>query len=173
MPTDLAVDLPSAPDRDDSWLAEQAACLGIAGITGYRSVFADGPVTGLHVLIHGALGGVGAIATQMARRDGAIVIAVVREGQDERARTLGASHVLDSARPDLVDAVRALAPGGVNRIADVDFAAHIELNAQVVAIARPSPRSPHRLTNPSFRTGRSVSPIPACGCSAAMTSRLR
>ncbi|WP_375483942.1 NADPH:quinone reductase [uncultured Jatrophihabitans sp.] len=134
VPTDLAVDLPHSPDQDDRWLSEQAACLGIAGITGYRSVFADGPVTGLHVLIHGAVGGVGAIATQMARRDGATVIAVVREGQDERARALGASHVLDSARPDLAEAVRALAPNGVNRIADVDFAANVEVNSQVVAI---------------------------------------
>jgi NADPH2:quinone reductase len=133
VPSELAVDLPSSPDHDDRWLAEQAACLGIAGITGYRSLFADGPVTGLHVLIHGAVGGVGAIATQMARRDGATVIAVVRAGQQERAQALGASHVFDSARPDLVEAVRTVAPNGVDRIADVDFGAHIELNAQIVA----------------------------------------
>lgn len=60
-------------------LAEQGTCLGIAGITGYRAVFADGPVRGLNVLVHGAAGGVGSIATQMARRDGAHVIAVVRD----------------------------------------------------------------------------------------------
>ena len=134
VPTELAVDLPSSPDRDDAWLAEQAACLGIAGITGYRAVFADGPVTGLHVLVHGAAGGVGSIATQMARRDGATVIAVVRAGQEERAHQQGASHVLDAARPDLAEAVRAIAPDGVHRIADVDFAAHIALNARVVAV---------------------------------------
>ena len=151
VPTDLAVALPSSAEHDDGWLAEQAACLGIAGITGYRSVFADGPVAGLQVLVHGAVGGVGAIATQMARRDGATVIAVVRAGQEERARALGASHVLDSARPDLAEAVRAIAPNGVDRIADVDFGAHIDLNAQIVAIGA---------TISSFATSVEVPTIP-------------
>ena len=134
VPAELAVALPSSTRHDDGWLAEQAACLGIAGITGYRAVFADGAVDGRPVLVHGAVGGVGAIATQMARRGGATVIAVVREGQQERAQALGASHVLDADRPDLAEAVRALAPNGVDRIADVDFGAHIDLNAKIVAI---------------------------------------
>ena len=134
VPTELAVGLPPSPDHGDGWLAEQAACLGIAGITGYRAVFADGPVTGLHVVVYGALGGVGAIATQMARRDGANVIAIVRAGQEERAVELGASHALDAARPDLAEAVRSIAPDGVDRIADVDFGAHIELNAAIIGI---------------------------------------
>ncbi len=134
VPTELAVALPSSLEHDDAWLAEQAACLGIAGITGYRAVFADGPVTGLVVLVHGAVGGVGAIATQMARRGGATVIAIVRDGQQDRARDLGASHVLDAGRSDLAEAVRAIAPDGVHRIADVDFGAHIELNAKIVAV---------------------------------------
>ena len=134
VPSELAVALPSSRKQDDVWLAEQAACLGIAGITGYRAVFADGSVAGLHVLVHGAVGGVGAIATQMAHRDGATVIAVVRAGQEDRARALGASHVLDAARTDLAEAVHAIAPDGVDRIADVDFGAHIEVNAKIVAI---------------------------------------
>ena len=134
VPQALAVELPSSPHHDDTWLAEQAACLGIAGITGHRAVFADGPVTGLHVLVYGAVGGVGAIATQLARRGGATVLAVVRAGQEERARSLGATHVLDADRADLADAVRALAPNGVDRIADVDFGAHVDVNARVVGI---------------------------------------
>jgi hypothetical protein len=42
-------------------------------------VFADGPVRGLCVLVHGATGGVGSIALQMSVRDGATVIAGVRD----------------------------------------------------------------------------------------------
>ena len=58
VPDALAVALPRGADAaEDRVLAEQAACLGIAGITGYRSVFADGPVQGLYVLVHGATGG--------------------------------------------------------------------------------------------------------------------
>ena len=55
----------SEGDADD--LDEQASCLGIAGITAHRAVFADGSVDGLVVMVHGAVGGVGSIAAQLAR----------------------------------------------------------------------------------------------------------
>ena len=135
VPTDLAVPLPDAGSYSaNRELAEQAACLGIAGITGHRAIFADGSVNGLLVLVHGAAGGVGSIATQMAVRDGATVIAVIRADQRQRAEQLGAHHVLDSDDPELSAAIRAVAPDGVNRIAEVDFADHIELDADVIAI---------------------------------------
>jgi len=38
---------------------EIGACLGIPGITAHRAVFADGPVTGQTVLVHGVLGASG------------------------------------------------------------------------------------------------------------------
>ena len=98
VPSELAVALPPATESlTDRELAEQAACLGIAGITGHRAVFADGSVKGLTVLVHGAVGGVGSIATQMAVRGGATVIAGVRDGQQDQARQLGAHHVVVSA----------------------------------------------------------------------------
>jgi NADPH:quinone reductase len=135
VPSELAIPLPdAASDSSNRELAEQAACLGIAGITGYRAVFADGPVDGLVVLVHGAAGGVGSIATQMAVRDGASVIAVVRPAQMERARQLGAAHVIASDDPDLSAAIRAVAPDGVNRIAEVDLSDHADLDADVIAI---------------------------------------
>ncbi len=135
VPSELAVPLPDAGgDSANRELAEQAACLGIAGITGYRAVFADGSVDGLIVLVHGAAGGVGSIATQMAVRDGATVIAVVRPAQRQRAAELGADHVFASDDPDLPAAIRAVAPDGVNRIAEVDLADHVDLDADVIAI---------------------------------------
>ena len=134
VPSELAVPLPDAGgDSANRELAEQAACLGIAGITGYRAVFADGSVDGLVVLVHGATGGVGSIATQMAVRDGATVIAVVRPAQQQRAAELGADHVFASDEPDLPAAIRTVAPDGVNRIAEVDLADHVDLDADVIA----------------------------------------
>ncbi|MEU8866229.1 alcohol dehydrogenase catalytic domain-containing protein [Streptomyces umbrinus] len=75
VPDALAVGL---PDDADSHLLDQAACLGIAGITGYRALLADGPLHGLTVLVYGAAGGVGSIAVQLAVRAGARVIGIVR-----------------------------------------------------------------------------------------------
>jgi NADPH:quinone reductase len=135
VPSELAIPLPDAGTESvNRELAEQAACLGIAGITGYRAVFADGPVAGLVVLVHGAAGGVGSIATQMAVRDGASVIAVVRPAQTQRAKELGTAHVFASDQPELAAAIRAVAPNGVDRIAEVDLSDHIELDADVIAI---------------------------------------
>jgi NADPH2:quinone reductase len=135
VPSELAVSLPdTGHDASNRELAEQAACLGIAGITGYRAVFADGPVNGLTVLVHGATGGVGSIATQMAVRDGATVIAVVRPVQRQRAEELGATHVFAVDDSELSAAIRAVAPTGVNRIAEVDLADHVDLDADVIAI---------------------------------------
>lgn len=123
-----------ADAAEDRVLAEQAACLGIAGITGYRAVFADGPVRGLHVLVHGATGGVGSIALQMALRDGATVIAGVRDGQQARAQEMGAQHVVVTDASDAAAQVRAVAPDGVDRIAEVDLAGHIDLDADLIAV---------------------------------------
>lgn len=132
VPDELAVALP--PDGPDD-LDEQAACLGISGITAHRAVFADGPVDGLRVLVHGAVGGVGSIATQLARRGGAHVVAVVRDAaQADRALGLGATHAFASDAPDLAARIRAAAPSGVDRIAEVDLAAHIDLDADVLAV---------------------------------------
>lgn len=134
VPDHLAVTLPALDNYEQARvLAEQAACLGIAGITGYRAVFADGSVSGMNVLVYGAVGGVGSIATQMALRDGAQVIAVVRDGQQQAARDLGAHHVLTNEDPNLTAAIRQAAPDGVNRIAEVDFAGHVDIDADVLA----------------------------------------
>ncbi|MER8700219.1 NADPH:quinone reductase [Mesorhizobium sp. M1273] len=136
VPAEFAVPLPSsslvASEQD---LAEQAACLGIAGITAHRAVFADGSVAGLSVLVHSAAGGVGSIAVQLARRDGAQVIAIVRnQAQLKAAGDIGAHHAFLADDPDLVARIRQAAPDGVHRIAEVDLAFHIEVDAAVIAV---------------------------------------
>ena len=133
VPAALAVPLPDGADSQPD-LLEQAACLGIAGITGYRAVFAGGPVAGLDVLVWGAASGVGAVALQMAHRGGARVFAVVRRGEQLQAvRAMGAQGAWLADDPALVDHVRQAAPAGVHRIAEVDFAAHIDVDAAIIA----------------------------------------
>lgn len=133
VPAALAVALPNGAQTQPDVL-EQAACLGIAGITAYRAVFAAGPVAGLNVLVWGAASGVGAVALQMARRGGAQVLAVVRRAdQLQTVRDLGAHHAWLADDPTLMEVIRAAAPDGVHRIAEVDFAAHIDTDAAVIA----------------------------------------
>jgi NADPH:quinone reductase len=116
-------------------LDEQASCLGIAGITAHRAVFADGPVDGLTVLVYGAAGGVGSIATQLARRAGAQVLAVVQKSdQLAKAQQLGAHHAFLADDQKLAEHIQGVAPDGVHRVAEVDFSAHIDLDADILAI---------------------------------------
>ena len=112
VPETLAVPF-GGPTANGDWrdLDEQASCLGIAGITAHRAVFADGPVDGLAVLVHGATGGVGSIATQLARRGGAQVLAVVEKvDQLARAQNLVAHHAFLADDPEAGRATPELGP---------------------------------------------------------------
>jgi NADPH:quinone reductase len=60
VPEALAVDLPDAVSD------VMGACFGIPGITAHRAVFADGPVRGQTVLVHGVRGAVSSLAAQLA-----------------------------------------------------------------------------------------------------------
>jgi NADPH:quinone reductase len=123
VPARQAIELP------DSVSDDVGACLGIPGITAHRAVFADGPVADLTVLVHGVLGGVGALAAQLARWGGATVIGTVRQRGDLERVTTPAVVALDE--PDPADAIRALAPGGVDRIIEVAFSDNVDLDAAV------------------------------------------
>jgi NADPH:quinone reductase-like Zn-dependent oxidoreductase len=74
---------------------EDAAALPVAGLTALRTLRHGAPLLGKHVLITGAAGGVGHLATQLAARSGASVTAVV--GSAERGRHLrGADEIIHS-----------------------------------------------------------------------------
>ena len=136
VPETLAVTLEGpAPTSDGRDHDEQASGLGIAGITAHRAVFADGPVDELVVLVYGAARGVGSIATQLARRAGVQVLAVVQKShQLAKARQLGAHHAFLADGQKLAEQARGVAPDGVHRVAEVDFSAHIDLDADILAI---------------------------------------
>jgi NADPH2:quinone reductase len=113
---------------------EHGACLGVPGITAHRAVFADGPVKGVTVLIAGATGAVGSVATQLAAWGGALVIGTVRSAHDvQRALQLGARHVVISSAVDAVAQIRAIAPGGVDRVVEVAFGPNAAFNSQLVS----------------------------------------
>jgi NADPH2:quinone reductase len=118
------------PDRVSD---EVGSCLGIPGITAHRAVFADGPVAGLTVLVHGVLGGVGALAAQLAKWGGATVIGTVRNRADlARVNAATVTHPVALSEADPAGAVRSYAPEGVDRIIEVAFSDNIDLDAAVV-----------------------------------------
>lgn len=83
----------------------RAAALPISGLTAWQGLFDHGRLTtGQTVLIHGAAGGVGSIAVQLAREVGARVIGTGRAGGRDRALGLGADVFLDLEADRLEDA---------------------------------------------------------------------
>lgn len=75
----------------------------------------------MHVLIHGAAGGIGGAAIQIARLHGANPIAVV-SGPDKAAyaRALGAIETIDRTREDFVARTLSITGGkGADRIVDI------------------------------------------------------
>ncbi|MBV8429873.1 MAG: NADPH:quinone reductase, partial [Solirubrobacterales bacterium] len=126
IPQALAVDLPDAVSD------EMGACLGIPGITAHRAVFADGPVSGQTVLVHGVRGSVSSLAAQLARWAGATVIGTVRTDGEVRQVDPGAADHVVSLQSDAVAAIRRLASGGVDRIIEVALSANADTDAAVV-----------------------------------------
>jgi NADPH2:quinone reductase len=131
VPAHKAVRLPDAADFD------AGACLGIPAMTAHRCVTADGPVAGRTVLVQGGAGAVGWYAVQIARHEGARVIATVsRDEQAERAREAGAHEVVNYRTEDVVARVRAItgAEAGVDRVIEVAFGANL---AADLAVTKP------------------------------------
>jgi NADPH2:quinone reductase len=113
---------------------ELGASLGIPGITAHRAVFADGPVDGATVLVQGVLGAVGLMAAQLARWRGATVIGTVTRGSDlARVDPAVVPHAVALDAGDAAEAVRAVAPEGVNRVIEVSLSDNAGLDAAVVA----------------------------------------
>ncbi len=75
---------------------DQAAAVPIGALTAWRSLFdTAGLQAGQHVLIHGAAGGVGSFAVQLARWKGAHVIGTASAGNLDLVRSLGAEQAVD------------------------------------------------------------------------------
>lgn len=82
-----------------------AAALPISGLTAWQGLFTHGHLTtGQTVLIHGAAGGVGSIAVQLAREAGAHVIGTGRTADRDRTLALGADAFVDLDTEKLADA---------------------------------------------------------------------
>jgi NADPH:quinone reductase-like Zn-dependent oxidoreductase len=93
--------------KPKSMTFEQAAGVPIAAETAYRALHESGKIArGQTVLIHGAAGGVGSAAVQIAKAAGARVIGTASPNNHEFLRSLGADQVIDYKSQKFEDVVK-------------------------------------------------------------------
>ena len=113
----------------------QGAAIGVPYCAAYRALFQRGrALPGESVLVHGASGGVGIAALQLARAAGLTVIGTA--GSDEGMRLVreeGAHHVLNHKVPGYLDDLRELTCGhGVDMI--LEMLANVNLGHDLPAL---------------------------------------
>jgi NADPH:quinone reductase-like Zn-dependent oxidoreductase len=96
---------------------QHAVALPVAGETAERVLNLLGVAAGETVLMHGASGGVGTLAVQLATARGARVIATAGPSNQDYLTALGATATVYGE--GLVERVRALAPDGVDAVFDL------------------------------------------------------
>ncbi|TCC44979.1 NADPH:quinone reductase [Kribbella capetownensis] len=123
---------------------ELGASTGIPAITAHRALtvgdggatrLRPGALSGRTILVAGGAGAVGNAAIQLARWAGATVISTVsRESKATLATAAGAHHVVEYTKADAADAIRGIAPDGVDLVVEVAAGANAELD---LAVLRP------------------------------------
>lgn len=115
----------------------QGAALGVPYVTAYRALFFRGNARPAEtVLVHGATGGVGIAAVQVAKLHG---LTVLGTGGTDRGLALvreqGADAVFNHKESDYLDAIRRATGGrGVDIV--LEMAAHINLDQDLSLVAR-------------------------------------
>jgi NADPH:quinone reductase-like Zn-dependent oxidoreductase len=98
---------------------EDAAAIPVNYLTAYHSMFEMGNLrAGDRVLIHGAAGGVGVAAVQLARTRGLETFGTAGPSKQDFLRKIGVDHPIDYSRADFVEEVRREAPRGIEMVLD-------------------------------------------------------
>lgn len=111
------------------------ACLGIPVMTAWHAALNGPPIADRKVLVTGGAGAVGHYAVQLARRNGAFVVATVSSDDKAReAKEAGAHVTINYREPDAVEHVMQATRGhGADVVVDVDTTANAEFIAKVIA----------------------------------------
>lgn len=115
--SELVIPASSAVPKPANLSWPEAGGLLLTGVTAAHALAAVGLQPGETVLLHGAAGGVGLTAVQLAVAKGATVLATASPARHERLRELGAVPV--AYGPGLLDRIRAAAPNGVDAAVDL------------------------------------------------------
>ncbi|MWG35752.1 NADPH:quinone reductase [Halomarina oriensis] len=110
----------------------EGAAVALVGVTAWRALVGYADLEPAETcLVHGASGGVGHVAVQLAEATGARVVATASEQYHDHLRDLGADVVLDYHREDLESAIAEA--GAPDVILDTFMDEYFPLDARVAA----------------------------------------
>ena len=113
VPSRQAFQLPAGMPFDD------AASIPVNYLTAYHAMFTMGNLQpGDRVLIHGAAGGVGTAAVQLARAHRLVIFGTAGPAKQEYLRKMGVEHAIDYEKSDFVSVVHKFAPDGIEMAMD-------------------------------------------------------
>jgi len=128
VPEDRIVHLPDGAD-----LVEAGAAGVVAG-TAWRALIDHAALDPAeYCLVHGASGGVGHAAVQIADAVSARTIGTAAPQYHDAVADLGTETVLDYGREDLPEAIRAASDGGVDVVLDHRLDDYLQVDADVAA----------------------------------------
>jgi NADPH:quinone reductase-like Zn-dependent oxidoreductase len=116
---------------------EEAACLPCAGLTAWRALMVEGRVKPGDIVLAQGTGGVSIFALQFAKAAGAtVIITSSSDAKLERARALGADHVINyKTDPEWAKAARAITGGrGVDHVIEVGGADTFQQSIQAIRV---------------------------------------
>src|SRR5271154_1416700 len=88
-------------------------------LTAHHAMFTMGNLLpGDRILIHGAAGGVGIAAVQLARARGLVIFGTAGPAKQDYLRKIGVGHPSDYEKSDFVKVVRQYAPDGIEMVMD-------------------------------------------------------
>lgn len=98
---------------------DEAAAIPVNYLTAYHSIFTMGNMLpGDRILIHGAAGGVGIAAIQLAKARGLKIFGTAGPAKQETLRKMGVDHAIDTEKDDFVQVIRKFAPDGIEMVMD-------------------------------------------------------
>ena len=98
---------------------EEGAAIPANYLTAYHAMFTMGNLQpGDRILIHGAAGGVGIAAVQLAHTRDLVIFGTAGPAKQEYLRKIGVDHAIDYEKSDFVEVVKKYAPDGVEMVMD-------------------------------------------------------
>ena len=107
----------------------RAGGLFVVAVTAYAAVRAVQPTAGEVVVVSGAAGGVGSLATQLARNAGATVVGIASENNAAWLRSVGAIPV--AYGDDLAERLRKVVPSGIDAFIDTYGGGYVDLAVEL------------------------------------------